>query len=164
MAVAALATASVLAACTTSVDGTATFAGGGTVVGTDTGSVPTPSDATVTTESSEPSPSTGNDANADGKCEAAFSSAQKFLDTWDATVANPTPTQDQRNALATEMDLGAYEVNQTAAGITDPTLQALIKSVADEIHKVSLLVVSGSAANLDTYTALMQQVQSYCGL
>lgn len=165
--VASLAGATGISACASTIEGPATYAGGGATTtsaeGSDTFSVPPPSDPSVSTTPPEVTTESPEEVLT-YQCKVVTGYALEFLPTWQKVVAvGNGATTEQRHSVAVALIAAASKVDAYRSQIKDKTLLSLAEKIVAEEKKLAELVDSGSAAGLDALQAIITQADDYCG-
>ncbi|WP_106848261.1 hypothetical protein [Blastococcus sp. Marseille-P5729] len=139
---------SAVAGCVTTVQGTAGYAPG-----------------TVTSSSSS-SGSASADPQEELKkqCAVALTTAKGFLDSWKELASSGiTPTAEQREGLANEVQGYIDQLNAQLPTIVDATLISHVQAIVAEMAKIVEGLKSGIAVELTAYRTAVNNATDYCG-
>lgn len=136
----------VLCGCVTTVQGTAGYA---------PGSVSASSSASASADPQE---------EMKKQCAVALTTAKGFLDSWKELASSGiTPTAEQREGLASEVQGYIDQLNAQLPTIVDTTLISHVQAIVAEMAKIVEGLKSGIAVELTTYRTAVNDATDYCG-
>lgn len=137
----------VLSGCVTTVQGTAGYAPG-----------------TATSASASASASADPQDEMKKQCAVALTTAKGFLDSWKELASSGiTPTAEQREGLANEVQGYIDQLNAQLPTIVDATLISHVQTIVAEMAKIVEGLKSGIAVELTSYRAAVNAATDYCG-
>lgn len=135
----------VLSGCVTTVQGTAGYAPG-------------------TATSASASASADPQDEMKKQCAAALTTAKGFLDSWKELASSGiTPTAEQREGLANEVQGYIDQLNAQLPTIVDATLISHVQAIVAEMAKIVEGLKSGIAVELTSYRTAVNAATDYCG-
>lgn len=97
------------------------------------------------------------------QCAVALTTAKGFLESWKNLASSGiTPTADQRNQLAAEVQGYIDQLNAQLPTITDPTLISHVQAIVAEMTKIVEGLKSGVAVELTSYRTAINTTTEYC--
>lgn len=97
------------------------------------------------------------------QCAVALTTAKGFLDSWKTLASSGiTPTADQRNQLAAEVQGYIDQLNSQIPTVADAQLVANIQAMTAEMVKIVEGLQSGIAVELTGYRTAVNTTTTYC--
>lgn len=97
------------------------------------------------------------------QCAVALTTSKGFLDSWKTLASSGiTPTADQRNALASEVQGYVDQLNAQLPTIADATLISHIQTVVAEMAAIVEGLKSGIAVELTSYRTAINAMTEDC--
>ena len=97
------------------------------------------------------------------QCAVALTTAKGFLDSWKSLASSGiTPTADERDQLAVEVQGYIDQLNAQLPTITDATLVSNVQLIVGEMSTIVDGLSSGIAVELTSYRTAVNETTDYC--
>jgi len=97
------------------------------------------------------------------QCSLALTSAEGFVPTWKSLANQGTsPTLEQRQALAAQIQTYVNKLADQLQKITDTTLAAAVQQLQGEMCALISSLNSGTAVDLSDYNDAVKTTKAYC--